>query len=213
MSDFTNVTIPEYNLLIGVAALDGNEVPNKELVERFGLKTRPQERQRIKDAKKLLIDGGQGHPLYYTLTDPGWDLVDDLLNGDVVPKGSLTGRSARVLHAITQTLAAANRANGSSIAGVVLTRIKDDTTPDAADEVVNILDAADGDWVPLQELRSELAPIDKDEIDAVLTELFEAGIVQVAPEENRASVTPEQHDAGWFLGGTKVHYVMKGRNV
>lgn len=62
-----------------------------------------------------------------------------------------------------------------------------------------------GAWVRLARLRAALPGLPRPTLDAALTALFRAGLVQLAPESNRRALRPDDHDAALRLGGEDCH--------
>jgi hypothetical protein len=64
-----------------------------------------------------------------------------------------------------------------------------------------------GDWVGLADLRTSLADIDRNQVDAELTRLLRNREIMVIPEENQKALTPADHAAAVLVGREHRHLI------
>lgn len=62
------------------------------------------------------------------------------------------------------------------------------------------------DWVPLRSLRAKFIG-SRDEQDAALIGLIRTGMVHLAPDSNRKTLTQADHDAAIRIGGEDNHLI------
>ncbi|MBO3735476.1 hypothetical protein [Glycomyces niveus] len=68
-----------------------------------------------------------------------------------------------------------------------------------------------GEWVSLTDLRQKLDGVERDSLDRLIHDLHIAEDVTLIPEENRRSITIEDHAAAISIGGEDRHLIAIGR--
>ena len=83
------------------------------------------------------------------------------------------------------------------------------TTQTAAETLQTItgLQELKGQSVSLRTLRSELAELSRDELDAALTELLLDGSLRASREQNPVALRRADHEAALDLNGSPRHWV------
>lgn len=196
----TPLSIPQINLLLALRALKST-VTTVDLGDAFGMgKIEPSVRKRLSDLG-FINAWKEGRSFRYELTDAGAGQTRELLKGDS-PRG-LTPRTARILWAICNDFSSAGGAH----------EIQSSPPPESLDVDARIRQAYDklatgtADWVPLRELRTVLADLERGVVDGALSAMLARQAALLIPEENQKTLTAADREAAIYFGGQARHLI------
>ncbi|GAA3801361.1 hypothetical protein GCM10022226_21330 [Sphaerisporangium flaviroseum] len=211
------LSLPELAALI-VLMREAREISNPELKERYGLTLVNPERQHLNDLK-LVDSWKQGRAFAHVLTDSGWArLSEEFRTGIARPAGS----PGAALYALLGGLQTFMDRTGHALADI----FAEQTEPAPADEPATPPDGADieariraayatlarrpGTWVGLAEVRSLLRDVPRADVDGALRRLFLTNGVNLIPESNQKTLTPQDRDAAVIIGDQDKHLLWIG---
>jgi hypothetical protein len=181
-----------------VLMLQDREVPNVELDRDLKVRLGKPGRERLNELG-LLKSWKDKNRLVHRITDEGitW-CMEDLTSDESPPR---SGPLQRAHFAVLKVMIRYHRRRGTF---ADIFRSGDDL-----ESVIRTaylaLAVKPQDWVRLAKLRPELNGADKDEVDAVLLDMFKAGEVHLVPESNRKVLTEVDHAAAIRIGSEDKH--------
>jgi hypothetical protein len=186
--------------LIMLTLQKNRELSNPELRNDYGIELRPAGRTKLNKAG-LLNSRMESRRYVHQITDDGLDWCEnELANVENPPRSSPLVRAGfEVLRRMIRHL---------QQSGV---RLVDVLSPADLESLIRSayqqLSVKPQDWVRLAELRPKLNGADKDEVDEVLLAMTKTGLVHLAPDSDRRSLTEADHKAGIQIGKETKHLV------
>jgi hypothetical protein len=220
------LSLPEFSALVALA-VEAREIPNTELKARAGLSLDGTRRRRLNELK-LVDSWKQGRGYTHVLTDAGWArLGEDLREGRLPVFGGSSGVIARSL--LVGWLPAFLERTGQRLADVFepYEEPVDEPTDEPVDEPVRAgaevdvetrvreayagLAASPGAWVNLSRLRPLLGDLPRARLDETLVRMERLGDVNLVPESNQKTLTPQDREAAVTIGDQDKHLLWIGR--
>ncbi|MGW2160253.1 hypothetical protein [Nonomuraea sp. NPDC001699] len=204
------LSLPEFTALL-VLAVEAREVSNSELKEHYKLTIDGQRRLRLNDLK--LVESRRptrGRAFVHVLTDSGWArLAEDLQTGTIPPQ---TGSSGAVARALLEWLPRFMRRTDQRLSEIFQ---PEPDAPAAGPEsriraAYAELAAQPGAWVSLTRLRRLLTGMPKAAVDEALVLMERLPDVNLVPESNQKTLTPEDREAAVIIGGQDKHLLWIG---
>ncbi|MEV4371009.1 hypothetical protein AB0J71_28345 [Nonomuraea sp. NPDC049637] len=204
------LTLPEFTALL-VLAVEAREVSNSELKEHYRLTIDGQRRLKLNDLK--LVESHRprgGRAFVHVLTDSGWArLAEDLRAGAIPPQ---TGSSGAIARALLEWLPRFMRRTDQRLSEIF--QPEPDVPPAGLESQIRAayaeLAAAPGSWVSLAPLRRLLPAAPKQEVDEALVVMERLPDVNLVPESNQKTLTPEDREAAVIIGGQDKHLLWIG---
>ncbi|MFF0861198.1 hypothetical protein ACFYUV_05575 [Nonomuraea sp. NPDC003560] len=204
------LTLPEFTALL-VLAVEAREVSNSELKEHYRLTIDGQRRLKLNDLK--LVESHRprgGRAFVHVLTDSGWArLAEDLRAGAIPPQ---TGSSGAIARALLEWLPRFMRRTDQRLSEIF--QPEPDVVPAGLESRIRAayaeLAAAPGSWVSLTPLRRLLPAVPKHEVDEALVLMERLPDVNLVPESNQKTLTPEDREAAVIIGGQDKHLLWIG---
>ncbi|MFI6175512.1 hypothetical protein ACIA8R_08245 [Nonomuraea sp. NPDC051191] len=204
------LSLPEFTALL-VLAVEAREVSNSELKEHYKLTIDRKSRLKLNDLK--LVESRQprrGRAFVHVLTDSGWArLAEDLQTGTIPPQ---TGSSGAVARALLEWLPRFMRRTDQRLSEIFQ---PEPDAPAAGPEsriraAYAELAAQPGAWVSLTRLRRLLTGMPKAAVDEALVLMERLPDVNLVPESNQKTLTPEDREAAVIIGGQDKHLLWIG---
>jgi hypothetical protein len=200
-----------------VLMAEARPVPNPEL-KNLGPELKKPNRDRLKDRK--LIEVRAGTPMVLELTDKGWSMCRRIMGTDA-PDGvfgqhktlyTLMKGLGRYFDRADVSLADVFTPADESVEKPVPEKRPPAASPDGDIEgrvrtTYERLARRPGGWVELVQLRSELADVQRDDLDAALVNLYQKPGVSLIPEENQKILTEADRAAAVRIGGDNKHLI------
>ncbi|GGT23551.1 hypothetical protein ACFFV7_28885 [Nonomuraea spiralis] len=205
------LSLPEFTALL-VLAVEAREMSNSELKEHYRLTIDGKKRQRLNDLK--LVESRQprrGRAFVHVLTDSGWArLADDLRSGTIPPQ---TGSSGAIARALLAWLPRFMRRTDQRLSEIF--EPEPEAPPAGLESRVRAayaeLAAEPGAWVSLTPLRRLLPGVPKAEVDEALVLMERLPDVNLVPESNQKTLTPEDREAAVIIGEQDKHLLWIGK--
>lgn len=200
-----------------VLMTQAGRVPNPDLA-KLGPALNRTDRERLHSHK--LIDVFPGRPMELQLTEAGWDVCHTLLVTE--PPSSVKGQG-KVLYAVLRViddymkrkrLRLADLFDESADSGNDGSDFRDPLNSVATEDVETLvrqsysqIASKPGDWIGLGDLRKALPDVPRDELDATLLRLNRSPGFDLAPEENKKSLTDADRAAAIVVGLKQNHLI------
>ncbi|MEW9554344.1 hypothetical protein [Nonomuraea sp. NPDC050783] len=215
------LSLPEFTALL-VLAVEAREVSNTELKERHRLTIDGSKRRRLNELR-LVDSRREGRAYLHLLTDAGWArLQEDLRAGAVPPQ---TGSSGAIARALLDWLPRYLRRTDQRLADVF--QPDEPAEPTEPTEPAGSAGSADVEerirrayaglavpggagWVSLAKLRPLLGGVPRAEVDAALVRMERLPDVDLVPESNQKTLTPEDREAAVVIGNQAKHLLWIG---
>jgi len=203
------LSLPDFAALV-VLAVEAREVSNTELKQRHKLTIDGGRRHRLNDLK-LVESRRSGRVYLHVLTDAGWARLAEDLRAGTIP--AQTGSSGAIARALLGWLPRYMRRTDQRLADVFE---PDDDAGGPADLESRIRAAyaelaPRGDaWVSLTRLRPLLGDVPKAEVDTVLVRMERLSDVDLVPESNQKTLTPQDREAAVVIGNQDKHLLWIG---
>jgi hypothetical protein len=221
MSD-KGLSLPEFSALVALA-VEAREITNPELAKlHSGLTIDGKRRLKLNDLK-LVDSWKQGRGFVHVLTDAGWArLAEDLRTGNLP---AFTGSSGVVARALLSWLPGYLTRTDQRLADVFQPaeepaegRSAEPTAEpvEQGDVEARIraayaaLAAEPGAWVILTRLRPLLSDVPKARVDEVLVAMERLEDVNLVPESNQKTLTPDDRAAAVVIGDQDKHLLWIG---
>ncbi len=202
------LSLPQFTALIVLAVVAG-EISNTDLKERFGLTIDGQKRLRLNELK-LVDSWKQGRTYTHVLTDRGWARLAEDLRAGAVPK--LPGSAGSIARALLGWLPAYLDRSDQSLADVF--QPLDSSPPADLEALIRAaycgLAPRPGSWVGLARLRPLLGDAPRAQVDEALIRMERLPDVNLVPESNQKTLTPQDREAGVIIGGQEKHLLWIG---
>lgn len=219
MSD-SGLSFSEVSFLV-ILMVEGKEVANPYLEERYGVTLTGKSRQKLNDLK-LVESRKQGRSFSHLLDDDGWVRVaKEFEDGIPMPRG-VAGAMNLALVSLTRRLLAR--------AGLQLNELPlSEETPTAPEvETAEPVEIEGGDIttriraayakladepgaaVSLARLRSLLGDATREEVDSALKAMVHISGVNIDSDHNQKTLTPEARAAAVVIGGQDKHLISIG---
>jgi hypothetical protein len=184
-------------------------VVSNELATILGIKKLPSEALKLLKDARLVEVGKDGQRNTYRLSETGWARCLDVMALPVSAKGS-------VPHALLALLQGLHRGFSSrpDLDPKDFFKPSDESGEQASSRTDSEalvrkayaqLARKPGDWVPLAELRDNLAGLERKDVDAALESLALQPHVQLIPWDNRKALTARDRAAALHFGGDDNH--------
>lgn len=224
------LSLPELSALIALM-IEGREVSNPELKERYGFTLTNPERQRLNDLK-LVDSWKKGRSFTHVLTDAGWArLEEEIRSGAAVPERS--GSAGAALRALLAGLQRFMDRTDQRLYEIFTPEDDTDTAPvpaaaseppappasepvDPADIETRIRKAyaqlarKPGAWVSLTKLRPLLGEVDRAAVDETLRRMNRLPDVNLVPESNQKVLSTQDREAAVLIGDQDKHLISIG---
>lgn len=201
------LSLPEFAALVALAT-EGAEISNVDLKERYGLTIDGDKRRDLNDLK-LVDSWKKGRGFVHVLTDSGWARLQDDLREGRLP--AMTGSPAVVARGLVGWLQKYMERSRLTFADVSAPL---EPPPGDLEKRIRAayaqLAPAPGSWVGLARLRPLLGDAPRDEVDAALTRMERLPDVNIVPESNQKTLTPEDREAGVIIGDQEKHLLWIG---
>ncbi|QSB06030.1 hypothetical protein [Natronoglycomyces albus] len=200
-----------------------DEISNTDFEKQFGFTIVGKQRVRL-EKSGYIASRKVGRTFHCELTDEGWHRVEQEMSSPA-PKG--TPRQQRIDYALRNAFAAHMRAMNVHLADIATAAHTEsappsDPTPAPEPEATTghandtalftayeSLAEAPGSWVQLHQLRSKLAG-ERSTVDDLLRQLFRARRIDLIPEVNQKTLTPQDRAAAIVVGGEDKHLIAIG---
>ncbi|MFC3981930.1 hypothetical protein [Streptosporangium jomthongense] len=216
MSD-SGLSFAEVSFLV-ILMVEGKEVTNPYLEERYGVTLTGESRRKLNDLK-LVESRKQGRSFSHLLDDDGWVRVaKEFENGIPMPRG-VAGAMNLALVSLTRRLLARTglQLNELPLSEETPTAPGVETTEPVEIESGDIttriraayakLADTPGELISLARLRPLLDGASKEEVDIALKGMIHISGVSIVPESNRKVLTPEAREAAVTFGGQEKHLI------
>ncbi|MFB4287772.1 hypothetical protein ACBI99_09060 [Nonomuraea sp. ATR24] len=206
------LSLPEFSALVALA-VEAREISNTELKARRGLSIDGKKRVKLNELK-LVDSWKQGRGFAHVLTDAGWArLGEDLRAGRLPVFGGSSGVIARALLGwlpeflertdqrladVFQPLEPQPPGESADVEG----RVRDAYTR---------LAASPGAWVSLTRLRALLGDVPREALDGTLTRMERLADVNLVPESNQKTLSPQDREAAVRIGEQDKHLLWIGQ--
>jgi hypothetical protein len=193
-------------LVLMVLMVEAREVSNNDLQAAAGFKIEPATRERLQKLDLITVRR-PGRAYLYELSEEGWAWCRQDMNAQAAPRSDA---GTRVLYLVMQSVTRHLQREGEAPSWI----FQPAPTTDALDMSSRIrltyqeLATYPGDWVRLTEVRHRLSDVPRGELDAELLRLLDADEVNIAPESDQKSLTPEDRAAALSIGGKDKHLIM-----
>ncbi|MBF8185188.1 hypothetical protein ITP53_05420 [Nonomuraea sp. K274] len=210
----SRLSLPDFSALM-VLAIEAREISNSELKQRHKMTIDGSRRIRLNELK-LVESVKPGRAYVHVLTDAGWvRLAEDLRAGRIPPQSGSSGAMAGALLGWLPRFMERNDLRLSE----VFQPDEDEAGPgDPSDDLEARIRAAysrvaaePGTWVTLTELRRVLGEAPKDRVDEALVRMERLPDVNLVPESNQKTLTPEDREAAVIIGAQAKHLLWIGR--
>ncbi|WP_327092962.1 hypothetical protein OIE66_20645 [Nonomuraea sp. NBC_01738] len=219
------LTLPEFAALV-VLAVEAGEVPNTTLKAVYGISLDGESRRKL-NGLKLVDSRRQGRGYVHALADAGWvRLADALRKGDLpVVRGSagamlravlvtwLPGHLDRLDLRLHEAFGPGGSSGEAPIERPGEAPAERAAAPDAERAIRAVyteLAARPGAWVSLTRLRARLTGYPRDGLDQALTRMERLPDVNLVPESNQKTLTPEDRASAVVIGGQDKHLLWIG---
>lgn len=204
------LSLPEFAALV-VLAVEAREVSNSELKERHKLTIDGERRRKLNELK--LVESWQprrGRAFSHVLTDTGWArLAENLRSGTIPPQ---TGSSGAIARALLGALPRFMKRTDLRLSDIF--QPEEVTPPGDLESRVRAayaeLAAGPGAWVSLTALRRLLGDVPKAQVDETLVLMERLPDVNLVPESNQKTLTPEDREAAVIVGEQDKHLLWIG---
>ncbi|MGW0479885.1 hypothetical protein [Nonomuraea sp. NPDC003214] len=220
------LSLPEFSALVALA-VEAREISNTELKARRGLSIDGKKRVRLNELK-LVDSWKQGRGFAHVLTDAGWArLGEDLRAGRLPVFGGSSGVIARALlgwlpeflERTDQRLADVFQPPESQPPGFQPPGFQPLAQPpgESADVEGRVRDAytrlaaSPGAWVSLTRLRALLGDVPREALDGTLTRMERLADVNLVPESNQKTLSPQDREAAVRIGEQDKHLLWIGQ--
>ncbi|WP_336207351.1 hypothetical protein [Nonomuraea sp. LPB2021202275-12-8] len=207
------LSLPEFSALV-VLAVEAGEISNTELKERRGLTIDGRKRLRLNELK-LVESWKRGRTFVHVLTDRGWARLAEDLRAGSMP--AMTGSAGVVARALLDWLPAYLKRSDQRLADVFQpldAPPTDDAPPADLEARVRAayaeLAPEPGSWVGLAKVRSLLSDVPRERVDEALTRMERLRDVNLVPESNQRTLTPQDQEAAVIIGGQDKHLLWIG---
>lgn len=191
--------------LFNLMARNG-EASNPELKEAVQLTLTGKDRTGLVDLK-LIESEKEGRSFRHSLTEDGWKWLDAELSAQAPDGSNPAGRTMyEILHMVRRLLDNSDT-----------TLIEASQTATAAPEPVDLADRIQlayrklaerpGAWVNLTDVRAQLPPADRADVDNALIELNRSPRVHVLPAANQKVLTQADREAAVRISGEDKHQI------
>jgi len=203
------LSLPEFTALL-VLAVEAREVSNSELKEQYKLTVDGRKRERLNELK-LVESHKRGRAFAHVLTDSGWArLAEDVRTGTIPP---MTGSPGTVARGLLVVLRRFMRLTGHSLAEIFHPEPAGTASGDLESRIRAAyaeLSAERGTWVSLTPLRRMLADVPRERVDETLARMERLPDVNLVPESNQKTLTPEDREAAVIIGEQDKHLLWIG---
>lgn len=194
----TSLGLSERAALV-LLAVNGGTLIASELRTRHGVVLKRAPRERLVE-RKLIAEAEAGQSFRLSLTDQGWRFLDEEIAADP-PRGSRS--DGKALFALLPALSAV-RSLRDLLAGT-------DPLPEPLEKrighIYRALAKGPRDWVELKALRSALANVDRDTLDATLKKMRRDKAITMTLEDDQSRLTKDDRAAALKIGPDDMHYV------
>ncbi|WP_214411737.1 hypothetical protein [Sphaerisporangium fuscum] len=214
------LSLPELTALV-VLMREAREVSNPELEKAYGLTLTGTPRKRL-NAMKLVESHKRGRAYGHVLTEAGWArLGEELRVGVARPAGSAGALAYVLAQGLQQLMQRTGHvlADVFAPAGDLAPAGPPVPSPPASPEqdVQARIRAAyaeiggrPGAYVGLTELRRRLGEVPRAEVDRALRAMNRLPDVNIVPESNQKTLTPEDREAAVTIGDQEKHVLWIG---
>ena len=192
-----SLTARDRALVLALMTLNEEEVTNKVLQERLGVRIEGEARRRL-NAAGLVKSRKVGQAYWHALGDNGWAWCWEEMAGPAPARSDSVVRSLyAVLAGLRGYLERTNR------------RLDDVYGTDPLESRIRAaywrLASEPGDWAKIIDLRAELADVSTDELDDALYKAERERDFHVVPETDQRVLTPADRAAAVTIGGKDKH--------
>jgi hypothetical protein len=203
---------PSESAILIVLMVEAREVTNPELVARYGLNVRKENRDKLNELG-YVASRRVGQPYMHVLDDKGWLRVQDDLDVSS-PNARAIGAALAALHSGLRERVLP-RTNCRNLAELfALTDIMPPQRPTNLEVRLRSAYAAlvsePGEWLALTRLRPFFADVSRDEVDEALDHLLRSPDVNIVPESNQKSLSEADRAAALRIGGQDKHLLAIG---
>lgn len=185
-----------------VLLLANRAVPNPELRNDYGIELRPSGRDKL-NAAGLLVTRKENRRYVHQITDAGIAWCEEGLANIAPPARS--GPLARAAFEVLRQLARHLHQHNIRLLDAVRAIPGLESLIRSA---YHELSVKPQDWVRLAKLRPKLNGADRDEVDRTLLEMTKTGLVHLAPDSDRKTLTDVDHAAAIRVGNEDNHLVV-----
>jgi hypothetical protein len=208
------LSLPEFTALLALA-VEAREVSNSELKEQYKLTVDGKKRERLNELK-LVESRKRGRAFVHVLTDSGWArLAEDVRTGTIPP---MTGSPGTVARGLLVVLRRFMRLTGHSLAEIFHPEPAGAAPGTPSEDLESRIRAAyaelsaeRGTWVSLTPLRRILADVPRERVDETLARMERLPDVNLVPESNQKTLTPEDREAAVIIGEQDKHLLWIGK--
>lgn len=204
------LSLPEFSALVALA-VEAREISNTELKARRGLSIDGKKRVKLNELK-LVDSWKQGRGFAHVLTDAGWArLGEDLRAGRLPVFGGSSGVIAR---ALLGWLPEFLERTDQRLADVFQPLEPPGESADVEGRVRDAytrLAASPGAWVSLTRLRALLGDVPREALDGTLTRMERLADVNLVPESNQKTLSPQDREAAVRIGEQDKHLLWIGQ--
>lgn len=203
-----NLTPSESALLIILMA-EARKISGPELKKRFGVKVERPSREKLNN-HGYIKSWKEGQPYVHVLEDKGWDRVHQELNFDS-PRARTLGAALSVLHDNLRERVLEHgtyRRFGEMFAHVAAAPVDDLETRIRA--AYDSLAPRPRAWLRHTDVRRKLADVPDDALDRAFRALSRAEDVDMMPESNQKTLTPDDRRNAVRVGGQDTHLIAIG---
>ncbi|MFI7067441.1 hypothetical protein ACIBL3_41055 [Kribbella sp. NPDC050124] len=180
---------------------EGQELSNAELHSAAGIRLDGVSRHKLNDLK-LVTSEKRGRAYVHQLTEDGAAWCDEELEAERPPRA---GASGGALYAILRSLHRYARRSGQRLTEIFQPAEEEDLVGRIAAAYARLSSEPGESWVGLAALRTEIAEVPRDELDAALREMSRTPGVHLQEEANQQSLTDTDHEAAVRFGGSSRH--------
>ncbi|WP_433429836.1 hypothetical protein [Nonomuraea sp. CA-141351] len=204
------LSLPEFSALV-VLAVEAREISNSELKQQHKLTIDGRLRRKLNDLK-LVESHKPGRAYVHVLTDAGWARLAEDLRAGRLPAQS--GSSGAIARALLGWLPRFMERTDQRLADIFQ---PDDDAAQPVDLEARIraayaeLAPRPEAWVSLAKLRPLLGDVPKTEVDAALARMERLSDVDLVPESNQKTLTPQDRAAAVVIGKQDKHLLWIGR--
>jgi hypothetical protein len=201
---------------------ENRKVPNPELRNDHGIELKPAARTKLNKAGLLVTT--ESRPLVHELTSAGVAWCEEALAAGLEPPAR-PGPLVRTSFTVLRLTVAGLHRRGLRLVDVIR---EDGTEPPVVEgeprpappgeespadlesmirEAYDALSTKPQDWVRLAKLRPKLNGAEKGEVDQVLLTMAKTGVVHLAPDSDRKSLTDADRAAAIRIGKEDKHLV------
>ncbi|MFE2755020.1 hypothetical protein ACFXGA_23760 [Actinosynnema sp. NPDC059335] len=148
----------------------------------------------------LIASDTSAKPYVHRITEDGIRWCEEAIAAVEAPSG--TGALVREMFGVLRSIVPLLRRHGIGLVDIYRSGADLESVIRAAYQALSVKPQ---DWVRLARLRPELNGADRDEVDAVLLEMFKNGEIHLVPESNRKALTEADHEAAIRIGSEDKH--------